>query len=253
MNNKKFLVIGLLSLFMISMIAGVVGANAFTDFMSDIGKDGKFLPNVFGSTPESQTGIAKILLITLVVLLVYSVADSLPFLGGVEKEGVRWAFSIIVGILSFMFVTTDIIRAILTNYEALGVALTSIIPLIILMVFVARLRTTHAAIANVVDKPLFLIFGIYLFVRWVSLAGEGNGYAWIYIITAGISVIWALGAGRWLSKKFKEEKQTSMVQESKRRAGGAARMIKTLSDIEEETGAPTSSGKRDRFGNIIPS
>ncbi len=206
MNTKKLLVIGILGLFMFSMLA-VVSASKFSDFWDDNMKGDKaFMPGLFGSDEKSQAGLAKILLITLVVLMVYAIGDKLPFLGGEGKDTIRWVFSIIVGILSFMFVSKDAIMALVSNYEALGFALTSIIPLVILMMFFWELRDNgHEVVAGLIEKPLLFVFAGYLVVRWLVLAGEGNAYVWFYIAGAAIALIWGFKSGD-IWKAFKKGK-----------------------------------------------
>jgi hypothetical protein len=200
MNRKKFLVIGLLGLFMISMFAGIVSAGTLWDRFSsgDIMSD------------ETKGGISKILLIVLVVLLVYSVAEALPFLGG-DKEGVRWAFSIVVGILSFIFVSTEMVMTILTTYEALGIALTSFVPLIILMVFMWQLKEDHAAIAGFIKNPVYILFITYLVYKWIFTLEE-NPLQIIYLVAAITALIWMFVEDRAHKKLDKEKKKEERAQ-----------------------------------------
>lgn len=196
--KKRILALSLLTILLIAFVAVKVSAEP-TSVAEDIGN---FFSKLFsGEKVDDNTrlGISRILLIILVVLLVYSVTDFLPFIPQ-NKEGIKWLIAIIVGLLSFMFVTMDSIRYILVNYEALGVMLTSVFPLIILMVFTIKLHENEPGIAIIVNKLLIVGFIIYAIWQWISIRTNDNSMAWIYIITILISLIWLFMEGtiqRW--------------------------------------------------------
>ena len=233
MDRKKFLVIGLLSLFMISMFAGVVSAETMWE---KITKGGGV------EISEATKGtISKWLLVALVILLVYAIADVIPFLKGEGKEGIRWGVSIIVGVLSFMFVSTEYVMTILTTYEALGIALTSVIPLVILMAFMWRLRDERAAIARVIEKPLYILFTAYLVYRWLFTL-EGNALQAIYLVTVIITLGWMVIEEKvW--KKFKKEKK-------KEEKGKFEDVLEVAADVDKAKGKQFKSiteGQGDEF------
>lgn len=210
MDRKKFLVIGLLGFFMISMFAGVM-AQESTWWENMFGEEGdKFLPGLFGGD-VGQSALAKILLTTLIVLLVYSIASFMPFLDKSNMEGIRWTFSIVVGVLSFMFVSFDTVEYILTTYEALGVALTTIIPLIILFTFMWKLHETHEVISNLIYRPVYGIFTGYMIWKLLRVLSNDGRYVFVQGEMAMVVIAIILGAGAFLfggyiQKKFVQEK-----------------------------------------------
>jgi len=205
-NKRKIFVFILLGMFLFSMVGVVRAANTTTKGTSLIDD----VVNKFSGVNLSDDTlgfISKLLLMTLVVLLVYAIAGELPFLDGEGKDGVRWGVSIIVGVLSFMFVSTDYVMTILTTYEALGIALTTFIPLIILMVFMWQLKGKHLAVAKVVEKPIYSLFIVYIIYRIVTMRLEDNSLRYVYILTAVVAFVWMVIEKRaWrLFRKAKKE------------------------------------------------
>jgi hypothetical protein len=196
MNGKKFLVIGLLSLFMISMFAGVASAADPLEGLE--GGDGAFWTDVtnflkggFAEGSEGGAIFSRILLIILVVLLVYSIAGVLPFIGdSPNKEFIKWSISIVVAILSFIYVTEETVRALLVNYEALGIMLTTIIPLVILIAFVIQLSRESPFTAHIVNPILTVGFVAYILIRWVSI--PASPLRIVYPITLVLLIIWLI-------------------------------------------------------------
>jgi len=171
---------------------------------------------------NDQKMIAKILMAILVMLLVYSITDSMPFIGDKNKEGVRWAFSAVVAILSFMFVSMNAITALLTTYEAMGIALTSIIPLLILASFSWKLYDNHKAIGMVIVRPLFIIFALYMSGKFIF--NLELGYRWMYLLAAAGSAIWAFWSAD-IFKKIKEEKKEERKENIKDNVGDFANAV----------------------------
>lgn len=182
----------LLSLFLISMFAGVVSADAITDAVRS-GWDSL-------TSSSSNTGFLKFLLTSLIVMIVYSVVSFLPFVPE-GKDYINWIIAAIVGILSFMYVDALYIQTIVSNYEALGIALTSILPLVIIILFTYRLREEHPEMASLINKPLIVLFTTYLIFRWYVLFKEGSGLTIIYAIAVIVSFGWLLFE-KWIYVKI---------------------------------------------------
>jgi hypothetical protein len=141
-------------------------------------------------------------------MLVYSVSDFIPVVG--EKDGIKWAVSLIVGILGFLLVDDATITGILTTYTALGIALTSVLPLIILMAFHYRIATNpnfrkaSPVFTLFISKFLFLIFGIWLVLKWSETNALGTAYAQAYLGAAFVAFIWIF-IGNWLMRKLSKK------------------------------------------------
>jgi hypothetical protein len=199
MEKKKWIMLLFLGLFilplMISLVSAVDGQKGVIVSIVEafFGPIGNFFENLI---------IAKLLLIALVAMLVYSIATFLPFIPA-DKEWVRWAISIVVAVLAFLFVPLEDIRALLVTYEAMGVMMTSVVPLVILIVFTFELRkkmeergAEYTVYATWINRFLLVGFAIYVAVKWAGLsekagpAGAPTSLSTIYLITLLILVIW---------------------------------------------------------------
>jgi hypothetical protein len=210
-KGSKFLALLLVSVFLISFLSYAVYADAASDAAAKATADakaktqtmGEYIKSLFPSTGSKDFGlsdntkavISKILLTILVILLVYSVVNFIPLLNAKPAIG-AWV-SIIVGILSFMFVDLNDVMVILTTYEALGVVLTTILPLIIIMTFTIQLRKAEPSMAVFVNKLIMVGFIVYVAIAWWSIPVASAKFAFLYPLTIIISFIW-LFLERWI-------------------------------------------------------
>lgn len=197
-NTKRLFVFILIGMFMFSMIGSVVGAevdggekSSILDKVISIISDSGSAGSETFITDEGKANFSKVLLIALVILLVYAITSEMPFLKSNDKSFIRGIVSIIVGVLSFLFVSTDDILAILTNYEALGIALTSLIPLAIMIWFFYELKKGDSTWGTVLSKFAFILFGIYSVWKWITYTGD-SPLVWMYLLTAIAAGIWVL-------------------------------------------------------------
>lgn len=236
MKTLSFVLLGLL---VTSFLIGVVSAGPLDDAISKAfsGSSG-----LFNLSSSAQDGLARILLIALVVMLVYSVITFLPFFP--KNETISWVVSIIVGILSFMFVNIADIKTLMANYEALGIALTSILPLIIIIVFTYKLREKEAGIASIVNPTIIILFSIYAVIRWFT-AASGSDLKWIYLITLIAAIIWAF-IEKWVYFKMFKQVLKGEVSEanSTYTAHLTARMTKILELLD--TAGPETKAKLEK-------
>jgi hypothetical protein len=174
-----------------------------------------------GPVSEATQGtVAKILLMLLVVLLVYSIFSFIPIFPK-DNPYIQWGVSIIVGILSFVFVSTENIKYILANYEALGIMLTTIIPLVILIVFTTQMRKSGFEYAGLINKVLILGYAIYVGVRWASITWNLDTskpvpeLAWLYPLTIVGLIIWLI-IEKWVWYKFLKAAASGGMDEAKK-------------------------------------
>ncbi|HKL24541.1 MAG TPA: hypothetical protein VJ912_04345 [Candidatus Nanoarchaeia archaeon] len=85
-----------------------------------------------GEYPFTQTGmdITKIIFFVIVILLIFSV---LNITGIPHIVGLQWVFAILIGYLAVGYITPAEIFAMLSTYSALGLALISAVPFIVMM------------------------------------------------------------------------------------------------------------------------
>ncbi|MEM3405373.1 MAG: hypothetical protein QW117_00130 [Candidatus Pacearchaeota archaeon] len=193
---SKIFTLLLISLFLITILINVVSAQTAEDkiksFFSNINKQTSGLSN------DVKTGIAKILLTILIILLVYSIISFIPIIN--TNPGIGGLISVIVGILSFIFVKPEDILGILVTYEAMGVILTTFFPLVIIIIFTVRLREANAVMATFVNKMIIAGFAVYVAVKWFTLPVNAV-MTWVYPITLIVSIMW-LFLERWIYWKI---------------------------------------------------
>ena len=168
----------------------------------------------------SRVEISRILLMFLVVLIVYSVADFLPFFPQEKDKGyIKWLFAGVVAVLSFLFVDGADIQLILTNYEALGIMLTSIIPLVVILAFTFKMRTgDNKKYANIINTPLIIGFGIYTLIKWWSFDSTSvlrSIYLWTLFFTIAF-LFFNKSLFKWVEKE-KLNTELDMAEHSSRK------------------------------------
>jgi hypothetical protein len=244
MEKKKVFGLVLLGLFLIPLLVQIAIAATPGDLFRDL------LTTIANPDLDvaMKVGISRILLVALVAMLVYSVVDYLPFVS-TGNTGLKWGIAIVIAVLSFLFVPMEDLQLLLVNYEALGIALTSIVPLIILMIFSVRfeieMRTKTPGMmfyVKLINKLLFVLFGVYLLIK--SLQFYDTWLFWIYVISlAVIGFWWWKGKHMFMTGSFVEGLEEGM---------RAAEMA-NLADLEgeilrlEETYKNLPSGRKQNY------
>jgi hypothetical protein len=149
---------------------------------------------------SNKASLSRVLLILLVVMFVYSISSFIPLLE--DSPFIQFSISVIIGILSFLYVSAEDIRLILTNYEALGVALTSIIPLLIILVFTFQLRRKSASVATFVNPLIIILFASYSLYKWFTVSPTSD-LKLLYLFSLILAAIWFF-VGSWLSFKIEQ-------------------------------------------------
>ena len=200
-ETAKVFAVMLLSVFMFSLIAGVLVAGQTTPAPSE----SKTLSELFSvnnlkeslvslftlekiADLNTRNAIAKFLLTILLILLVYSVADFMPFFPE-GKEWIKWAVAFVVAILAFIFVK-DVSAITKILYEPMGIAIVSIIPLIVVIAFTLKMRDKSPQMAFIVNKIVIILFVLMMLINAVRGMLNGQGLAWIYLVTAIVGGIW---------------------------------------------------------------
>lgn len=213
---NKIIVLTVLTIFLFSILAAVVAAQneaANRETAAQAGKSvGERISDWWSSSTvqfsdQSKAMVSKLLLLALVVIIVYSIAGFLPFIPP-NKDYLNWLIAIIVGILSFLFVSADNIRYIVMNYEALGVMLTSLLPFVVLLTFSYRIRVNNPGMANILNPALFIGFFLYLGSKWLTYRPSADALpelAYVYPLTLVLTVIWLVLERRIWHYFFKKQ------------------------------------------------
>ncbi|VVB78997.1 Uncharacterised protein [uncultured archaeon] len=148
---------------------------------------------------------AQILMLILVSLILFAVSDFIPFLEG-ASDWIRILISLIIGILSVMYLGREEIYTALMSYQALGITLTTIIPLIVLASITIRWDTRHPEyswVPTVLWVAYFVSFIIKYyesFLAWYGGMPDPNGigtFGLLFIgLTGAISILMLIAGGK---------------------------------------------------------
>lgn len=253
MNKIKILSLLIIGLFLVSFFIGIVNAatSAVDTAQQKVGilktLWDTFFAGIFsGWTDVSfsigtyNVQISQFLLGFIVFLLVFSISGFIPLLS--EGDWKKWGFSIAVALLSFLFVDADTIKGILSTYEALGVVLTSVIPLIIIIVAMYKIRDDPklGAIGGFVAKFILIGFFFWMILKWGASPGK---YASFYLGTAIVALIWIFiekKAWKWLKMKA-----LKVASEKGEERGQQHQILKLNNKIEELQQAIAREANKD--------
>ena len=183
---KKLFGIFVLSIIFISMSVGIVSAAtgpveaiqgvlkgiyefiepALVAILGDVGTDGLFL--------------AKIILMIVVFAIIWKSLERITFFK--ESSWVLWIVSIGISILSIrLFNNSDWVETILLPYSALGITISAAIPFGLFFLIVKDYHKIARKISWVSFIVVFVALGI--------IRRDGAEYSYIYLITAGASLL----------------------------------------------------------------
>jgi len=140
------------------------------------------------STGEGiNLNVAKILLLIIITLIVYAVLSSIPTLESAlfseDSKILGMLLSLVIGILSTIYLTPKDVFVTIMSYNALGITLGIAIPFLILLTFSTKIllsNITRSSAANAFEKrlltrlslyPLWIIFLFYQAYRLLQLFG----------------------------------------------------------------------------------
>jgi len=125
-----------------------------------------------GTFDGGTFGFVQFLLMTVLFMLLYSIVTLMPFV----SDNLQLPFAVVISILAFMFIDTDAITTLLTNYEVLGIVLTAVLPVLVLLAFTFRIYqrayrgkgNKSPFYAEMFNLVFLVFFGIF-FIRYSRL------------------------------------------------------------------------------------
>ena len=236
-NTKRFLMFGVLAMFMFMFAMQFVTAMETVPVYSD-NPIANWFKTIFGDWEAGENfsaNIAKYLFWALVSMLVYSVASKLPGISGMftgGKEFLGMAFSVIVGFLAMAYITPEEITVMMTSYSAMGFVLGGAIPFIILVAFTFTLgtNTTGGASQQLANKGIAwaMWVGFVAFIGYKAFNGLGvkdsmSTFYWIILIVA-IVILVKMGALFTWVRKQKTETETEVATNKTEKATAKTKM-----------------------------
>ncbi len=172
MNMKRFLTLGILGLFLFSMMGGVF-ANPFTETFSSVkswGAENLKFTDLSANSGDYVGWVYAILL----GMVIFSVISTF-FVG--SPIWVQWTITGSVTFLAMVGIPMEAISSFAAGYGAMGAAILAIIPFAIIFWF--SIKVDSLALA----KGTWVFFALYYLtfsvVEWNKATGEG---AWYYFI-----------------------------------------------------------------------
>ena len=136
------------------------------------------LEKVLGDFSSSEFFFTKVLILILLILIIRAVLDKTPL--GEDNPKVSILLALIVSVLAVRFMSQNkFIESVLIPYGTLGVAIVTILPMVIFFYFIHNTK-----VGTFGRKVFWAIYGITLFVLWISRSRELPATAnWIYILS----------------------------------------------------------------------
>jgi hypothetical protein len=188
-GKRGLIVFGVLFLMVFVFISsvGVVSANLADDI--SVGTKG-FITGLFDGISEifgnvNPEELTRIFFFVLVLMIVYSVSEVFS-----RRWYINWLFSGIVSILAVFFLPNDLIITLRDAYGALGAAMLTIIPFLIVLVFSVKHKSVGIARAS------WVIFSIYYFAlliyEWINSGWQAENVFYVAGILAGLAFIFLM-------------------------------------------------------------
>lgn len=166
---RRFLVFGMLGLFMISMMAGVIGANGdgattngedLAEGVKIIWEEGAaFFGAFFGDTIIGNEMLSRIFMAILLGMFIYTA------FGSIFKEsgpGVHWIATIATTLIAMIGLPDAFLESIRISYGAMGGTILSVIPFLIIFWFTVKVESIMVA------RITWLFFMLYYFTLYSS-------------------------------------------------------------------------------------
>lgn len=181
---------------------------------------------------NGQMLFEKFLLFLILVGIVYIALGKAPFFqsNGQKMKGVIWTVSIVVPILSIRYLPYEWINTLIFTYAAFGIAMTTLVPLIIYFFFLQGMQLPPAfrKIAWILFACVYL--GLY------TTVDRANYSEW-YFATAIISVVFLLLDGtieRYFMKQKWQEAQINNQSEALIHLNSRINAVQTDNSLPQE-------------------
>ena len=219
---KKALGIFVLSMFIISMGMGFVSADTPAEAVKGVIRGvydafEPFLSAVVGDTQDSaDMFLVKILFLIIIFAIIWKSLEKISFFS--ESEWVLWVISIAVSIVSVRwFGDMEVVNSVLLPYSALGITLAAGIPFVLYFLVVEDFKKTMRKVSWIFFIVVFI--GLWFsrmgeVVKGTAIGGNVGGFAYIYLITAGVAFLVLMfdGTIQKIKNKMKAEKGMSYKQ-----------------------------------------
>jgi hypothetical protein len=189
--KKSLLVLFVLGLFAVFLLSDFVSAGFGEDLIDTLSGAVSGIADPIIKFTEQTVAFTKTLFFILVFLIIVTLLGTIPLFS--ERKGMSILVAIIVSILAVFFIPTDLILPMLNPYSALGIGIISVLPFILMFLFVHNMIENHflRSIAW-----MFFAVGLLGMTVYTSLLQStdpsqyGNPlFSWIYGIASILALI----------------------------------------------------------------
>lgn len=178
MDVKRFFVFGILGLFMISMMSGVLGVEHIDGRAvgeAIVTNVGGFLEPFLAPFFGDQEMLSRVFFAILLGMIIFSIIGTIF---GETKPWIQWGITFAITSLSLIGLPTSFLEAIRVQYAAMGATILTIIPFMIIVVF--SLRAKNVLIA----RMTWIFYAVYYFVMYLyAIITSTSGTGWFSIET----------------------------------------------------------------------
>ncbi len=244
MQKKKLIglfIVGLLfSISLISFIE-IVSAQGFLD--DPFGT----IQRAFSSGEGFGDGFSRFLFAVIIAVLVYAVTDKIPGMNKQELNWARWVIAIIVAYFGSIYLNSTELLVLISTYSALGFTLGAILPFLILIFFSYDLYDSpnirNEWVRLWLLRGVWIIFGVFLFIRIIGLSGAGGAVSWIrpgYWFLLGCALFVIIFA-KAIGKRIRKGKRENIIEGTTETSELAAERERNLADAAEMTARRTGN------------
>lgn len=185
MSKKRVFALIIFLALSITLVSEIVSAQSIWDNIKNTFSD----PSSIGISNLSESpSFAKFLLFLLITLIVFAIMEFVPF---IESKGwLAFFISVIIGILSSLYLKSEEVYTILLSYSTFGIVLTSIVPFLLLAVISKKLIDKGYSIFG---KILWVVLGVVIVMKWLTATEIGAFGKVVYPVTLVLvlaMVIW---------------------------------------------------------------
>ncbi|MEI6058881.1 MAG: hypothetical protein WCP89_03865 [archaeon] len=242
--TQKILLFAVLGLFVLVMGLSVVSAETILDKLLVFSQSpGHFWDNWF-----QGTSFAQFLLFLLVTLVVFAIMEFVPFIK--SKGWLAFGISVIIGILSIAYIKPEEVYTILLSYTSFGIALTSLIPFLLVAVISKKL---HDKGHTTFSKVLWIVIGVSVLMKWITadtkeIGTFGQVAFPLAVILILIMILWENKFYYFIFKRqikdFREQYNTEQIADLRGELDRMGEEIRATTDSTVETTLVTKYNKK---------
>ncbi len=226
-KGTKIFALVILSLFLTSMLIGVVSAvdlvSPFVDKVSSL-----FDSNNTSSTFFKALLSPEILFGLLIFLVVFAIINQIPLF---TEDWIKVTISIVIAFLAGGFIDASFLLPLLNQYTALGITITFLLPLILIFYFLKTVATTNPLLQRAIWIPYAIIVVVNAIANWKQLPAGWNLAKGLYILIILMAFIMIIWGGRIFNQLFIQNLKTDMEKWSKLEKGQRAVKAAQLEEV----------------------